>query len=253
MIRYTIWGLLLVSLIGCVSDEAAIRQLIDEQGDVVQQKLELIEQIGQLDEEPLFTPVRDDSLSNQSLPRFRLFHKVTSKANAEVVFAQQFANLSGVVLVEVGGVGKEAKILRKVLDSYRVAKKLNIINRAASLYENQILPTDATYKPTPRDFQEAFQALSNLEYVVVVHQLKQKLPKLEGTNSFIPGDYMGEALIYDIKNSTCVNRFGFKATNSKKISSFSVNDQSLSYYHLIKDFNKNIQQAFRHALESAVR
>lgn len=238
---------LLLLLMACSDPETQINNLITQEGDAVKSKLELIKGIGNLDKE---SPLLEKGfVDKEKLKRFKLFKNIKLSANAEVLFQEQFEDLEKSLIFEVSGTGKEARVMQETMDAYRVSAKRNVVNLAASLYQKRAYPDDSKKKPEPQDFRHVFSAVQQLKYLVVIRQVVRKEPELiQAQNSFEPGVFIGYISIYDIEEQERVAAFGFQASNSEKISSYTVNNQSLSYYHLIKDFAKNIQKSFKKAL-----
>lgn len=242
------FSLLLFSFSSCTDDQTALQQLLASNKSMIAQKVEQLEALSRQDK--LILQQGAKQAFNAPLPSLKLFKKtILPSANTVVIHENSFKDLSKAVSLMPSPITKKEKVRKKLLDSYRISQKKNVINTAISLFRNKRFPISSK-APEISDYREAFQALKQLKYVIVVHHLQWEEPQLLDDEGFTKGLYKGYVTVFDLAKSDCFGGFHIDAQSSSEIKSYNINNQSLSYYHLMKDYIINIQQAFKTELKN---
>ena len=233
-------------IFSCTDEATQIKQLLEKKEAIISKKLAHIEHIGALNAKLIGANTALKEL--EPIYGFKLFkQKVLPSANAVVIDYHQFDDLTQALRFKQKGT-KQDKVKGKLLNSYRIAPEINVINKAASLVKHQRLPSGVD-SPEIGDYREAFRGLEQLNYLVVTHDLVRVAPVLLEDNGFTMGTYSGYAIVYNVESAQFMGGFLYETQSSKAIKSYSINNQSLTYYHLMRDYVVNIQKTFKKALK----
>lgn len=237
---------ILVLLWSCTDPQTRIQEIIAEESAWIEEQLAHIKNIGLLDAQLNL----NDSIQPLAIKDLKVIQHAKAQGNAAVIYPEQFSNLSKAIYFEYEGDGKAIEVLEETTDAYRLSKKRNMVTLATSLYKKQQFPDDSTEVAKLQDYKYAFAAFGRIKYLVVPHQVMRIEPKMKDNLSFEQGKYVARVAVYQVQEEKLLGTFEVKAENNTQISSYSVNNQSLFFYHLVKDFSKNIRQEFRKALKA---
>lgn len=252
MKQLSIYHLIIFFIVGmssCKDEATQIRELLEERKTDVVTKLVHVERIAALERELIKT--REVPKSLHTIQHFKLIKKkLLPSANAAVVNHRDLFDITSPSQNFATPRNKQEKVKRKLMKTYQVAPRENVINIAASLHNFQKFPISQT-APDLDDYHDAFKKLHQLKYLVIIYDESQVEPTLEG-NSFTQGSYKGFVTVYDVDSELCLGGFELNAQSSTEIKSYNINNQSLGYYHLMRDYLTNIQQAFKDALKKNI-
>ena len=251
LMRFTFYLLIVLITVSSCTDEQVVFQEYMKANEVrMQNKIDRLERIALLDQQ--LGQAQTIVKFQQALPSFKLFKKkMLPSANAIVIHAKAFEDLAKPIILVREVNKKQDRVRKKLLDSYRIAPKKNVINTAVSLFRHKRFPISQK-KPKLSDYREAFQAFEQLKYLVVIHHLSGKVPTLLENNGFTRGVYSGYATVFEVESETCLGSFNIRAGSSLEIKSYTMNKQDLSYYHVMRDYLVNIQQTFKETLKAKV-